>query len=77
MKRNLISLSTLDDQGYKFHSENGTLKVCKSSMIVMKGKIYSTLYYFQASIVEEKETVASRKSVESISIVTLATWSYE
>ena len=33
MKRNLISLSTLDDQGYKFYLENGMLKVFKGSMV--------------------------------------------
>lgn len=38
MKRNLLLVSTLDDQGYNFNSVNGTLKVCKGFMIFMKGK---------------------------------------
>ncbi|XP_070015271.1 uncharacterized mitochondrial protein AtMg00300-like [Nicotiana sylvestris] len=62
VKRNLISLSTLDDQGYKFHSENGILKVCKGSMVLMKGKLHSKLYHLQASIVEGEIVVASGKS---------------
>lgn len=62
MKRNLISLSTLDDQGYKYHSENGILKVCKGSMVLMKGKLHSRLYYLQASVVEGEAIVASGSS---------------
>ncbi|KAH0658570.1 hypothetical protein KY289_027318 [Solanum tuberosum] len=62
MKRNFISLSTLDDQGYKFHSENGALKVCKGSMVLMKGKLHSGLCYLQASEVEGEAIVASGKS---------------
>jgi len=52
MKRNFIYLLILDYQGYKFHSENGTLKVCKGSMVLMKGKLHSRLYYLQAIVVE-------------------------
>ena len=37
--RNLISLSTLDNRGYKFSKEGGLLKVIKGSMVVMKGKL--------------------------------------
>src|SRR4051812_23842484 len=29
MNRNLISLSTLDSQGFKFHAEGDVLKVCR------------------------------------------------
>ncbi|XP_070041648.1 uncharacterized mitochondrial protein AtMg00300-like [Nicotiana tomentosiformis] len=61
IKRNLISLSTLDDQGYKFHSENGTLKVCKGFIVLMKGKLHSKLYHLQASVVEGKAIIASGK----------------
>ncbi|XP_075084964.1 putative mitochondrial protein AtMg00300 [Nicotiana tabacum] len=61
IKRNLISLSTLDDQGYKFHSENGILKVCKGSMVLMKGKLHSKLYHLQDRVVEGEAVVASGK----------------
>jgi len=62
IKRNLISLSILDDQGYKFHSENGILKVCKGSMVLMKGKLHSRLYYLQGSAVKGEVAVASGNS---------------
>ena len=36
LKRNLISLSTLDSKGYKCTGEGGTLKVSKGVLVVMK-----------------------------------------
>ena len=38
LKRNLISLSTLDANGYKYTGEGGVLKVSKGSLVLMKGK---------------------------------------
>ena len=37
LKRNLISLSTLESQGYRFIGEDGILKVCKGSLVIIKG----------------------------------------
>ena len=37
LKRNLISLSTLDEKGYKYTSEGGVLKISKGALVVMKG----------------------------------------
>jgi hypothetical protein len=39
MKRNLISLSAVDDKGYKYSGGGGVLKVTKGSLVVMKGDI--------------------------------------
>lgn len=38
LKRNLISLCTLDSKVYKYIGEGGVLKVRKSALIVMKGQ---------------------------------------
>ena len=38
LKRNLISLSTFDLNGYKFVSEGGIIKVSKGTLVVMKDK---------------------------------------
>ena len=38
MKKNLISLGTLDSNGYYYKSENGLIKVSKGTMVVMKGQ---------------------------------------
>lgn len=45
LKRDLISLSTLDAKGYKYSSECGVMTVRKSSLIVMKGEIKSGRLY--------------------------------
>ena len=37
LKRNFISLSTLDLNGYKFIGEGGVIKVSKDALVVMKG----------------------------------------
>ena len=45
MKKNLISLGTLDLKGYSYKSENEIMKVSKSAMVVMTGyKISSNVY---------------------------------
>ena len=53
MKRNLISLSALDDKGYKYSGGGGVLKVTNGSLIVMKGNLRQTngLYYLQGTTV--------------------------
>ena len=51
LRKNLISLGTLDSNGYKFSVEGGVLRVSKGSLIVMKGKKVNTLYILQGSTV--------------------------
>ena len=47
LKRNLISLSTLNSNGYKYTGEGGALKVSKGDLVVMKGhKRTANLYIF-------------------------------
>lgn len=36
LKKNIISLSTLDLKGYKFISERGVLKVCRGALKVLQ-----------------------------------------
>ncbi|PPD70354.1 hypothetical protein GOBAR_DD32770 [Gossypium barbadense] len=36
LKRNLISLSTIDSKGYKYRTESGVLKIFKGSLVVIK-----------------------------------------
>ncbi|KAH1073512.1 hypothetical protein J1N35_025840 [Gossypium stocksii] len=38
LKRNLISLSTLDSKGYKYIVESGVLNISNGSLVVMKGQ---------------------------------------
>jgi hypothetical protein len=45
MRKNLISLGTLDSKGYSYKSENVIMKVSKGAMVVMTGqKISSNVY---------------------------------
>ncbi|KAL5740548.1 hypothetical protein ACOSQ2_029728 [Xanthoceras sorbifolium] len=63
LKRNLISLSTLDSNGYKFTGGDGVLKVAKGSLIVMKAEKIGKLYILKGSIV----TGAAAVSTSSLS----------
>ena len=51
LKRNLISLGTLDSEGFQFKAENGCLKILKGSMVFMKGNRVNGLYLLQGKIV--------------------------
>ena len=60
LKRNLISLSTLDSKGYKYTGEGGVLKISRGSLVVMKGhKQAANLYVLQGSVVTGDAAVTS------------------
>jgi hypothetical protein len=45
MSRNLISLSTLDSEGFNYFGSDGVLKVSKGSLICLKGDLNSVKLY--------------------------------
>jgi hypothetical protein len=45
MEKNLISIGTLDSNGYGYKSEGGVMKVTKGAMVVMKGQKSSKNIY--------------------------------
>lgn len=51
MSRNLISMGTLEDQGCWFQSKNGSLKVIKGSLTLLKRKKVGTLYILQGKLI--------------------------
>ena len=60
LKRNFISLRTLDSKGYRYTGEGGVLKISKSSPVVMKGhKKIANLYVMQGSVVTGYAVIAS------------------
>src|SRR3954466_11581703 len=59
MKRNLISLFTLDSQDYKYHAKGGVLKACRASMVLIKGSLVSGLYVLQGSMITGEVATAS------------------
>jgi hypothetical protein len=44
LKKNLISLGTLDSLGYGYLAKNGVMKITKGAMVIMKGNKISNLY---------------------------------
>ncbi|KAG8475009.1 hypothetical protein CXB51_031823 [Gossypium anomalum] len=60
LKRNLISLSTLNSKGYRYTSESGVLKISKGSLVMMKGQRKTAkLYVLQVSTIIGDAAVAS------------------
>ena len=60
LKRNLISLSTLDSKWYKYTSECGVLKVSKDVLVVMKRqKWFAKLYVLQGSTITSDAAIAT------------------
>jgi len=51
MKKNIISVGAVESKGLKATLENGTLKVTKGFMVVMKGIRDRNLYYLKGSTV--------------------------
>ncbi|GKV37331.1 hypothetical protein SLEP1_g45370 [Rubroshorea leprosula] len=62
MRKNLISLSALDTNGYTFSSGGGAMKVVKGFLVVMKGRKDMKLYVLQGSTVTSSTNVVSSLS---------------
>jgi hypothetical protein len=62
LRRNLISLSSLDMKGYEFHGKNGVVRVKRGALIAMKAQRKSAnLYVLQGETVTGDAAVASSK----------------
>ncbi|GJW03442.1 retrotransposon protein, putative, ty1-copia subclass [Tanacetum coccineum] len=69
LKRNLISLSTLDLKGYKYSAVGGVLKVSKGALIVMKADIKSAnLYHLHGCTVTGNSNVTSNSSSDTTNL---------
>jgi hypothetical protein len=66
MRRNLISLGTLEAMGYKYTADNGVIKVTQGNRVILKGNCINNLYYLQGSTITGTLVIAS--SPASISI---------
>jgi hypothetical protein len=54
LKRNIISLSTLEAMEFNFVAIDGVLKVSCGNRIILKGNRFNNLYYLQCSIVDDE-----------------------
>lgn len=71
LKRNLISLSILDQKGFGNKAQDGVLKVLKGSLVIMKGILRQGLYVLQAAtITQQANMVVPVKDLTEI-------WPYE
>ncbi|CAN6886732.1 unnamed protein product, partial [Brassica oleracea] len=71
LKKNLLSVGQLDDLGCKVEVQNGTLKVIRGALVLMKGeKIAAKLYMLRGETLSESEAfVASSSSSEKATTV--------
>jgi hypothetical protein len=62
LKRNLISLSTLEAMGFNFAAIDGVLKVSRGNHFILKGNRLNNLYYLQCSTIDaEAVSIAFQK----------------
>ncbi|PKI66112.1 hypothetical protein CRG98_013520 [Punica granatum] len=47
LKKNLISLGTLDKLGYKYRCQGGVIRIPKGALVVMKGPLQKSIYVVQ------------------------------
>ena len=59
LKKNLISLGTLDSLRYKYSGEGGVIRVSKGSLVIMNGNKVDDLYFLQGSTVTGSAVVSS------------------
>lgn len=60
LKRNLISLYNLESNGHSFKSENGTMRVLKRSVVIMKALRKNSLYILQGNTVLRGSVTAEK-----------------
>lgn len=65
MKKNLISLSTLNRKGLQYSAEGGVLKVSSGALTVMRGHLDRGLYLLDDSTVLGVVTVSSSVDTDS------------
>lgn len=69
VKRNLISLGTLEKKGFTFESSDGKMKIKRGSSVVMLGERQGSLYYLCGSAVR-----AIKEQVNNSESDSLRTW---
>ncbi|KAK0591233.1 hypothetical protein LWI29_037324 [Acer saccharum] len=67
LKRNLISLGTLDEEGYAYKAERGVLKASKGSLVILKYDKKNGLYVLRGgAVTNEVACIASKISDKGI-----------
>ncbi|RVW55028.1 Retrovirus-related Pol polyprotein from transposon TNT 1-94 [Vitis vinifera] len=66
LRKNLISVGTLDKNGYTFSRSGGVLRVSKGALVVMKGRLQHGIYTLMGSSVLGTATVSSSMAIDSV-----------
>src|SRR3954469_24014582 len=64
MKRSLLSMSTLDSKGYRYHARRGVLTVCRGSSTAIKGDLVRGQYLLRGSAVSGEATAVGAESCD-------------
>ena len=62
LKKNLISLGTLDSNGCTYKAGGGVMRISKGALVVMKGLKQNGLYFLQGSTITGAAAVSSSDS---------------
>ncbi|KAK2976107.1 hypothetical protein RJ640_009539 [Escallonia rubra] len=62
LRKNLISLGTLDSSGYSYRAACGVMRIMKVALVVMKGLKQNSLYMLQGSTVTVTVTAVAASS---------------
>jgi len=61
LKKNLISMGTLEDNGLHYSSRGGKMKICKGSLLMMRGeKLSNNLYKLMGDTISGGAPVSHR-----------------
>lgn len=71
LKKNLISLGTLDSHGLRITVNGGVMSVTKVALVVMKGVRFRNLYLLQGSTVIENTAVCVSSTMDDDTYATL------
>ena len=59
LRKNLISLGTLDKNGCRISCQGRVIKVIRGSLVVMKGKMNGSLYAIEGSTISSSVNVST------------------
>jgi hypothetical protein len=63
LKKNLISLGTLDSLGYGYSAKNGVMKITKAIMVIIKGNKIGNLYKLLGDTITSGAVVSTSEEV--------------
>src|SRR4051812_42330626 len=66
IKRCLISLSTLNSHGYRYHAKRRVLSVWKGSRTLMRGSLTGGQYVLQGNVITGEATVVTSESRDHV-----------